>query len=492
MASTNKQGPFQLTWVVGPSKERKKRFSSKVKTGCETCKKRRIKCDEGKPACANCNRSGRQCEGYQASSLGRYRFEYCDPVARMPQPLQPQYGRQGDKTLLDLFLQRTATQLVKFSNPYFWYTLLPQVSRSHDAIRHGVAAVALACSEHDTPCKGLITRQTQSLNHYNAAIRAVTHVAGGTTPPDIMLICCVLFWLFENLKNRPCVALTHLKAAIHMLNERPRLPNYRDDIISNYLEPLLQEGMTFVATVLPTGGRQKHEAPATMGAFISAIEKLQPSGHPKDLHACQHDFGRCQEGMAIAKRMQMSASSPDPAINLVRNLYTDWKHALERNAYRWPLEYVRMLRMHFASQMMSLDIVESSITGQDKRANGAEWRPRLQWILDEARYFARLRQQQTADPNHKPIINVSLITPLAIVARQCLPRDDDFADEAIGLLEEYEWFEGIWNSKIAGELVRLMRTTDAEQQLCSTGDLEAVFARAAGIKEVGPVTGIPR
>ncbi|KAJ5009521.1 putative transcriptional regulatory protein [Colletotrichum sp. SAR 10_99] len=36
----------------------------RTKTGCLTCRKRRIKCDEGRPICNNCIKSKRHCEGY--------------------------------------------------------------------------------------------------------------------------------------------------------------------------------------------------------------------------------------------------------------------------------------------------------------------------------------------------------------------------------------------------------------------------------------------
>ncbi|KAK4548234.1 hypothetical protein LTR36_010104 [Oleoguttula mirabilis] len=43
----------------------KARFSRKrTKTGCLTCRKRRIKCGEQRPVCQNCIKSKRQCEGY--------------------------------------------------------------------------------------------------------------------------------------------------------------------------------------------------------------------------------------------------------------------------------------------------------------------------------------------------------------------------------------------------------------------------------------------
>ncbi|KAF2180620.1 hypothetical protein K469DRAFT_692810 [Zopfia rhizophila CBS 207.26] len=46
----------------GPTMNLKMR--KRTKTGCLTCRKRRIKCGEERPTCANCIKSKRQCEGY--------------------------------------------------------------------------------------------------------------------------------------------------------------------------------------------------------------------------------------------------------------------------------------------------------------------------------------------------------------------------------------------------------------------------------------------
>ncbi|KAF1953292.1 hypothetical protein CC80DRAFT_420045 [Byssothecium circinans] len=42
----------------------KKEIKRRTKTGCLTCRKRRIKCDEGHPVCRNCQKSKRDCLGY--------------------------------------------------------------------------------------------------------------------------------------------------------------------------------------------------------------------------------------------------------------------------------------------------------------------------------------------------------------------------------------------------------------------------------------------
>ncbi|KAF1948481.1 hypothetical protein CC80DRAFT_300256 [Byssothecium circinans] len=47
---------------TGPASNSKMR--KRTKTGCLTCRKRRIKCGEERPTCANCIKSKRQCEGY--------------------------------------------------------------------------------------------------------------------------------------------------------------------------------------------------------------------------------------------------------------------------------------------------------------------------------------------------------------------------------------------------------------------------------------------
>jgi hypothetical protein len=51
----------QLLSQRGPRKEIKRR----TKTGCLTCRKRRIKCDEARPTCKNCHKSRRDCAGYE-------------------------------------------------------------------------------------------------------------------------------------------------------------------------------------------------------------------------------------------------------------------------------------------------------------------------------------------------------------------------------------------------------------------------------------------
>ncbi|EEA25282.1 hypothetical protein TMatcc_006494 [Talaromyces marneffei ATCC 18224] len=47
------------------ARKRNMECRAKVKTGCGTCRIRKIKCDENKPFCRKCSSTGRTCDGYQ-------------------------------------------------------------------------------------------------------------------------------------------------------------------------------------------------------------------------------------------------------------------------------------------------------------------------------------------------------------------------------------------------------------------------------------------
>jgi hypothetical protein len=57
-------GPGDVSPTGGSGSATNSKMRKRTKTGCLTCRKRRIKCGEERPTCANCIKSKRQCEGY--------------------------------------------------------------------------------------------------------------------------------------------------------------------------------------------------------------------------------------------------------------------------------------------------------------------------------------------------------------------------------------------------------------------------------------------
>ncbi|KAL8872805.1 MAG: hypothetical protein Q9174_001623 [Haloplaca sp. 1 TL-2023] len=64
-----------------------------MSTGCITCKKKRLKCDETKPACENCRNKGRVCEGYKKD----YGFRAWDAKTSTTKPISPEIPSSDDQ-----------------------------------------------------------------------------------------------------------------------------------------------------------------------------------------------------------------------------------------------------------------------------------------------------------------------------------------------------------------------------------------------------------
>ncbi|KAE9989668.1 hypothetical protein EG327_002389 [Venturia inaequalis] len=93
-------------------KKRKRAFTNRTKTGCQTCRRRKKKCDEAKPECNNCQRGGFVCEGYMAKSNWP---KQNNVTKQLPTPIQSRvlYGdNQGN-----LYPRQPRTEYIDSSVP---------------------------------------------------------------------------------------------------------------------------------------------------------------------------------------------------------------------------------------------------------------------------------------------------------------------------------------------------------------------------------------
>ncbi|KAI2633822.1 hypothetical protein GGS21DRAFT_539442 [Xylaria nigripes] len=180
----------------GAQKQKKGRTSKpKVKTGCNNCKLRRIKCDEMRPACTQCVRSKKRCVGYpppprakiyeekkiapkpicrprfsptpttpimwgespSPQSVARHSIITLSSLPYRKAPTPPEtppklnYLRliQPSTILFDshegqyfqLFRDYTASELSGFFDSSFWTRRVLQECHSEDSIRHAVVAL---------------------------------------------------------------------------------------------------------------------------------------------------------------------------------------------------------------------------------------------------------------------------------------------------------------------------------------------------------------
>jgi hypothetical protein len=206
----------------------------KVKSGCRTCKTRRVKCDEGRPACQRCVSTGRVCEGYGIwGGGGNGNTERTDTLRTRPGAdimecvLSSHFGKMSieQKSSFTWFRYRTCT---KFSHPLitpFWDTLVLQACAVEPAILHAVLALGSAHRRHSyedgKPYTALDSQQVFMLREYSKAIHSLQpHFSNwDRRSVHVALATCALFTFMEYLLGRYAAANAHLHSGLRLLSD---------------------------------------------------------------------------------------------------------------------------------------------------------------------------------------------------------------------------------------------------------------------------------
>ncbi|KAK7720696.1 hypothetical protein SLS63_009690 [Diaporthe eres] len=143
-----------------PSRTRKRACTSKVRTGCITCKERRVKCDEVKPTCLRCTRARQTCKGYMPL-LSEPRPRKPEPVIRRLLPRQtasqsgglaitvgralPSIRLNGSDVLyFDFFRSEAVKELSGYLPSSFWSRIVLCETLTDSCIRHAILALGAA------------------------------------------------------------------------------------------------------------------------------------------------------------------------------------------------------------------------------------------------------------------------------------------------------------------------------------------------------------
>ncbi|KAK1985960.1 LOW QUALITY PROTEIN: C6 zinc finger protein [Colletotrichum cereale] len=189
----------------------------KVKTGCITCKIRRVKCDEARPACSRCTGTGRRCDGYVRPPAGAYAWAQLPRVRLSPTQSAP----DAETRAVTFFGRNVAPHLAGPLDSYFWTHLVPQMSYQEPAANHAALAIS---SLYEAFSEGL--RNAFAISQYNKAI-------GSTKREETVLVVCILFSCIDMLRGECQSAIDHCRHGINILNGIDSKSNF----IKDYLEP---------------------------------------------------------------------------------------------------------------------------------------------------------------------------------------------------------------------------------------------------------------
>lgn len=208
---------------------------------------RKVKCDEGRPACQRCISTGRVCDGYGVWGGGGNNFGSRPAGPRPCEALLPQRGPSpvgGDRTIsaaekdcFEWFSCKAATKLQGIFCITFWSQLLPQACLNEPAIMH--AALALSSTHQknvigvpDAPSSPALSRGGHGLDksdeftlvQYSKAIQQLqphltTGKSSNTASIRVALIACLVFANLEFLNGRYNIGIAHLHSGLKLLGE---------------------------------------------------------------------------------------------------------------------------------------------------------------------------------------------------------------------------------------------------------------------------------
>ncbi|KAI1748961.1 hypothetical protein F4782DRAFT_515227 [Xylaria castorea] len=188
----------------------------KVRSGCITCKARKVKCDEARPKCLRCQTSARICGGYRAPPPGS--FSWNSLLQHRPSTIPCSVSNSVELRGLDFFRCIVAPALTNPLGNSFWKRSVCQLAVQEPAARYAVLAIGLLYaqldpSSHDPPNSN---EYRVAVNYYNKALRQVAtseHPDAETT-----LLISILFTCIEFLRGNAVAAIEHCRHGIHILS----------------------------------------------------------------------------------------------------------------------------------------------------------------------------------------------------------------------------------------------------------------------------------
>ncbi|OKL57178.1 hypothetical protein UA08_07314 [Talaromyces atroroseus] len=226
------------------SQQRRPRTSTeKVRTGCITCKRRHIKCDEAKPQCSNCLRSRRHCEGYAGGENKKtkppgpmqivWNSTQIVPAAgrTVPlyiQPKSPHFHGDADMRYFGEFIAMIqAPWATAAPNGDLWTSAMPQLAHDTPTLRHAAMAIGALSKWISETKSGLLravtapsTPSTEADTHYFHAVayycRALKLQNQQACLQDAVFLS-VLLLFFEVLRGNRKTALDHINHGLALL-----------------------------------------------------------------------------------------------------------------------------------------------------------------------------------------------------------------------------------------------------------------------------------
>ncbi|KAG9238755.1 hypothetical protein BJ875DRAFT_14408 [Amylocarpus encephaloides] len=488
----------------GPA-ERKRVKTSKVRTGCRTCKSRRVKCDEARPACLRCLRIGKDyCKGYEYTNISRHSAQkrILLPLAPQNDPIIQRFNSQDELSSFRLYCEKVAPKL-SFNTDSVWQKLLLQAGQENEFIRNAIFAIggfsqrsrlsASRGSGEGYTGVDSVKFEKAALAQYGKFLEGTKRYISRTSKEEgrrVAMISCLLVICIENMQYRPHNALLHAQQGLKLVEE---ITDDDSDIrqVSNAPEAIEVELMQqFGRLDLQVVGcydvqpkevhyKLKNEGNIKIRNMPETFQNVDEACLYLDLvmrrtfhfmaytnsdHKVQFNFGLeddiFQKSFCSREETDLLPAPHDVHVEQAR--YTAevlrWNQAFEPlfadvlwNPHHPDSIRALMMKVHSLTTTLSLaDHLKKSELQIDN------FLPEMESLV----YFSKKLLEHPHYVRGEFAFDMGLIYPLIIPTLNC--RDRKLRREAIDLLAVKPWREAHWDSGHAADVARLVMQVEEE------------------------------
>ena len=480
--------------------ERFRYGGSKVKTGCLTCKSRRVKCDEKRPTCSQCQRRKIRCEGYQDPAVRRRPsgdpFIYVKFVSLPASSLSTLDAYE--KRFFEFFVRQTAPELAGREdgfNSNRWLEIIVPRALSDTAVRHAAIAVG---AMHEL----LMQRSTNdpdqnafAVLQYNKAVRYIIGLDANRSSDiyDTILTSSILFTIFETMQGRNQMALKHFVGGIKILAQQQQggicdciLPDqFHGQVLRSiftYLDThdLQQIDFLLAPSMEPHTGRLDLYIPARFDTVDQADASLGSLLHDlrrfirgRDEHTAQTSASKdSQEHWQWHNAFDLQPSQEEKP--QVTAAFRQWNIALANSLL--PSKSCSVLILRMSHLMHSIILQYNHTLGE---VGWDAFFLSYQQIVEFGEHFLLQKriecrkQYSIRRPSRAPTFTFSrgILQPLTFVALRC--RQASVRRHALRLIEQCDRVEASWDSVIAARVAkRVIEIEEANTNHTSTSSIE--------------------
>ncbi|PVH78706.1 hypothetical protein DL98DRAFT_462014 [Cadophora sp. DSE1049] len=488
----------------------------KTRTGCLTCKTRRVKCGEERPSCHRCLKFGVKCEGYRPANNDtpprpKIRPLYpkssqstSPPISLVKSP----FADEEEHQYFDIFCTRTSVEILPAFDIGMTRQMLLQACYTHASIRHCIIAIgALDKTSSITRDFGRLSLDSLewtvnanrhhkiALKQYSMAIRLMTAAASNpqldlrTTLLTSLLVLC-----FEAWNGNLQLAVQQIHICIKLILEwKARYGSVNNSGLSP--QPTIVEGELIqifcrlaiqVTFFSPADSTAASEARTLLGTEGRTLVSSMPESFSDLKEAELYNQGLMRQGVHFVQ-----SNPPSLYVNVSRDeipaSIIAEQEDIQTNALRWLQIFEKLKRnvapgreVRFARAMQLQMIVGYVCTSVTLSADEMIHDPYTDFYSQVVDLAGEVLNDVSL-PDDLQATNYSfdnrVILPVWLAGVKC--RDSSVREKAVELLERFPRREGIWDSICAAKMVRWV--SDLENQFSEEGYIPG-WARVYGLR----------